>query len=131
MADFFFEYDEANKIFAVRLTGSVTDEVFRAVYASAPRHVEGREIRAALIDLSSITGFDVTAAAVRQMSTQEPPIADPTPRYVIATEAHIFGMARMFQIVASKGRDRLHVVRSVQDAHDALGLDAPRFERLA
>jgi len=40
-------------------------------------------------------------------------------------------MARMFQIVASKGRDALHVVRSVKDAHDALGLHAPQFERLA
>jgi hypothetical protein len=131
VADFFFEYDEANKIFAIRVMGTVTDDVFRAVYASTPRHVEGREIRAALIDLSTITGFDVTAAAIRQVSAQQPPIADPTPRYVIATEAHIFGMARMFQIVASRGRDRLHVVRSVKDAHDALGLAAPRFERLA
>jgi hypothetical protein len=131
VADFHFEYDEANKIFAVRMTGSVTDDVFRMVYASVARYLEGREVRAALIDLSSMTAFDVSAAAVRQVSAQPAPIEDPTPRYIIATEAHVFGMARMFQIVAAHGIKELHVVRSVQDAHDALGLAATQFERLA
>ncbi len=131
MPDFHFEYDDENKIFAVRVTGRATDEVFRVAYATVNGYLEGREVRGALIDLSACEHFGVSAAAIRQMSAQHPVFSDPTPRYVIATQAHVFGMARMFQIVSPRGREALHVVRSVQDAHDALGLRAPRFERLA
>ena len=57
-------------------------------------------------------------------------LPDPLPKYIVATQDHIFGMARMFQITSS-GRDTLHVVRSAQDVYTALGLtDAARFERL-
>ena len=50
-------------------------------------------------------------------------------KYIVATQDHIFGMARMFQIT-SRGRDALQVVRTPQDVYTALGLTTPRFERL-
>jgi len=63
------------------------------------------------------------------VSKLHPRFPDPTPRYVIATRDDVFGMARMFQIVSPAGRDMLHVVRSVKEAYDALGLtDTPAFE---
>jgi hypothetical protein len=129
--DFHFEYDEAEKLFAVRMTGAVTDEIFRACYAETLRRAEGREIRAALIDLSAVERYDVSAAAVREAGKLPPLFPDPTPRYLVATSDHVFGMARMLQIVSTQGREMLHVVRSVQEAYDALGLHAPQFERLA
>ena len=131
MADFYFEYDEAEKLFAVRMTGSITDDSFKACYAETLRLAPGREIRAALMDLSAVDRYDVSAAAVLEVSKLRPLFPDPTPRYIVATSEHVFGMARMLQLVSDHGRDGLHVVRSLQEAYDALGLHAPQFERLA
>src|SRR5438477_8235400 len=94
-----FEYDAVHKVLAVRATGDITDDVLGAVYAEVARLGQEREVRAAFFDLSGVGRFDVSATAVRQLSKLSPALPDPTPRYVVATKAHIFGMARMFQIV--------------------------------
>jgi hypothetical protein len=64
------------------------------------------------------------------MSSLTPLIPDPLPKYIVAAQDHMFGMARMFQIT-SRGRDALRIVRSAQDVYDELGLPAAaHFERL-
>ncbi|HVZ19713.1 MAG TPA: hypothetical protein VG871_01550, partial [Vicinamibacterales bacterium] len=67
---------------------------------------------------------------VRHLSHLAPVLPDPTPRYVIAPQPHIYGLARMFQITSRAGRDGLHVVRTADDAYAALGLRSPQFEPL-
>jgi len=127
---FYFEYDTAHRIFAVRMHGTITDGIFKACYSETPRHVQGRDIRAALMDLSDVEQYEVTAAAMRDVSRLAPLFPDPTPRWVVAPQDHIFGMARMFQMASPSGRDMLHVVRSMADAYAALGITAPCFERV-
>jgi hypothetical protein len=130
VADFSFEYDAAEKIFAVRMTGAITDDVFKACYAETLRRAGALEIRAALIDLSAVDRYDVSAAAMREAGKSQPLFPDPTPRYLVATSDHVFGMARMLQLVSTQGREALRVVRSVQEAYDAIGVPAPHFEPL-
>ena len=125
-----FEYDASQKVLAVQVTGPATDASFKACYANAARYIEGREVRGFIIDLSSLGKLDVSAAGIRQVSSLEPVLPDPAVRYVIAPQDHIFGMARMFQIISPKGRERFHVVRTLRAAHDALGVTAQQFERL-
>jgi hypothetical protein len=126
-----FEYDQAQKVLAIRARGDITDDILKACYAMVARLAQGLEVQAAFFDLSDVGRFDVSAATVRHISTLAPALPDPTPRYVIATQAHIFGMARMFQILSPRGRDMLHVVRSARDAYAALGLSAEsHFEPL-
>ena len=127
---FYFEYDAANRILAVRMHGTITDSIFKACYTETPRHVQGRDIRAALMDLTGVERYDVSAAAMRDVSRLAPLFPDPTPRWVVAPQDHIFGMARMFQMLSPAGRDMLHVVRSAREAYDALGVTSPRFEQL-
>ena len=130
MRDFFFEYDASSKVLAVRVVGAFTDDIFKACYGEATRHVAGQEILGALMDLSKVERFEISAEAVRQVSVLPPAINDPVPRYVVASQAHIFGMARMFQIISPKGRDALRIVRTLKDAYDGLGVTTPQFERL-
>ena len=127
---FQFEYDAANEVFVVRMRGAITDDIFKASYAATPRHVKDRHIRAAVTDLTEVESYDVSAAAIREVSRLPPLFPDPTPRWVVAPKDHVFGMARMFQMMSPKGRDMLHVVRSVREAYEALGVTSPRFEQL-
>ena len=114
---------------AVRVTGQFTDDVFKRFYADTPRYVTGRDVRGAILDLSAVKTFDLSADVVRQVSELHPLLPDPFPRYVVAPQDHAFGMARMFQTVA-KGREALSIVRSLAAAYSALGITTPQFERL-
>ena len=130
--DVHFEYDPTHKVFAVRAVGEMDDAIFKACYEMVGRLVQGMEVRAALFDLTHVRRFNVSAATIRHVSTLSPVLPDPTPRYVIASQDHIYGMARMFQIVSTRGRDNLRVVRTQKDAFEALGLTAgTEFERVA
>ncbi|HUK32418.1 MAG TPA: hypothetical protein VLV86_00825 [Vicinamibacterales bacterium] len=128
---FHFEYDAVHKVFAVRMHGAITDAIFKECYAATPRHVEGHDVRAALMDLGGVERYDVSAAAVRDVSRLPPLFPDPTPRWVVAPQDYVFGMARMFQMTSHSGRDELHVVRAMGEALAALGITAPQFERVA
>lgn len=129
MSDYHFEYDATHKVLAVRVTGQFTDDVFKRFYAETPRYVTGRDVRGAILDLSAVQTFDLSAGAVHQMAALHPLVPDPTPRYVVTSQDHVFGMARMFQTIAD-GRDALYIVRSLAAAYSALGITTPQFERL-
>jgi hypothetical protein len=131
MKNFYFEYDAGHELFVVRMYGRITDDVFKASYAATPQYLEGRHIRAALMDLSGVESYDVSSAAMRDVSRLPPLFPDPTPRWVVAPQDHIFGMARMFQMLSPSGRDMLHVVRSMRDALQAIGIHTAHFERIA
>ena len=130
MKNFHFEYDAAHEVFVVRMYGRITDDIFKASYAATPQYLEGRPIRAALMDLSGVDTYDVSSAAMRDVSRLPPLFPDPTPRWIVAPQVHIFGMARMFQMLSPIGRDMLHVVRSMPEALQAMGAAAAHFERL-
>jgi hypothetical protein len=129
MADFYLEYDTASHVLAVRVIGAFTDAAMRACYDALADAITSRDVRAAVLDLTAAQEFNLSADAVRGMSKLAPLLPDPLPKYIVASKAHVYGMARMFQIT-SRGRDALQVVRSPQDAYASLGLNTPNFERL-
>ncbi len=129
MADFYIEYDSANRVLAIRVTGAFTDAAMKAVYTALAEEVRRRDVRAALLDLSAVTDFNLSADAVRAMGKLAPLLPDPIPKFIVANKDHIYGMARMYQIT-SQGRDALQIMRSPQDVYASLGLSAPSFERL-
>ena len=68
MSDYHFEYDATNSVLAVRVTGRFTDAVFRAFYADTPRYMAGRDVRAAILDLSGAADFDVSADVLERVA---------------------------------------------------------------
>ena len=59
-------------------------------------------------------------------------MTEPTqrPRIVVAPSTVGFGLARMFQIVGERKRPLLQVVRTMEEALAALGIESPHFEPL-
>ena len=129
MPDFYIEYDAGNRLLAVRVTGAFTDAAMRRCYDAVAEELPRHDVRAAMLDLSAASEFNLSADAVRGMSRLAPLLPDPLPKYIVATQDHMFGMARMFQIT-SRGRDTLQIVRTPQEVYTSLGLTAPLFERL-
>ena len=52
------------------------------------------------------------------------------PRFIVASKALVFGLARMFQIMGEHSRPLLKVVRTMDEALAALGVQSLHFEPL-
>ena len=128
---FRFEFEPVHKILLCRFEGRLTDKSLGEFYRAGLKHWAATDARAAISDYTSAE-WAVSAEFLRGLANQEPAVTDPTqrPRIVVAPSTVGFGLARMFQIVGERKRPRLQVVRTVEEAFAALGIESPHFEPL-
>ncbi|HYL94010.1 MAG TPA: hypothetical protein VEW69_12740, partial [Alphaproteobacteria bacterium] len=107
-----FEFDAKNKILRGYFRGSVTDQIVIEFYGRTYDFVARYDARAVLTDLTDVTTFDVSAATVQSLARRLPaPSNNPDfVRIIVASDPHVFGMVRMFQILGDQTRPLLHVV---------------------
>ena len=126
-----FEYDSANRILRIWFEGRVTDEILSEYYRVAPKYVALTDPVAGIVDFSAVTLFEVSPETIRELAKLPPMMPRPErPRFVIAPSAHIFGLARMFELHGQDTRPNLHVVRTAEEVWTMLGVKAPKFEPL-
>ena len=128
---FWFEFDPGNKVLLVRVEGQLTDELLAELYPTLRKQSVATDARAGIVDFSSVTEVALTSAFLREMAKQEPAMVDATrPRIIVAPAAAAFGMSRMFQMLGESTRPLLEVVRTLDEALVALGIESRGFERL-
>jgi len=127
---FHFEFDSENEIFLAKFHGPVTSEsvgdFYRALGAAA---LLAPEFRSSIADFSEATLVRATPHAIRELAALPP--ADPVvarPRLVVAPNALMYALARMFRVIGRATRPNLHVVRSLSQAFTLLEVTAPCFE---
>jgi hypothetical protein len=125
-----FEFDAENKILLVVFDGRLTDESLTEGYQEIRKYSTASDARAGIVDFSSVTEFAASSGLVRELARLDPALPDAghRPRCIVAPVTHIFGIARMFQIVGESKRPSLKVVRSIDEAFAVLGVHAPHFE---
>ncbi len=126
-----FDFDRSNVAFRVSFDGEIDDAEMRK-YDTNVRHLLAKiHPRGAIVDASKVTKFDVSSALIRSIAVSEAEMADPAvPIVIVAPPAHVYGMARMFQILSDEKRPNLAVVRSADEAYAKLGLTSLHFEPL-
>jgi hypothetical protein len=126
-----FEFDATNRILRCRFDGRVTDEALKECYRLAAEYVAQADPRAAIIDLSAVTSFEVSAETIRELARSAPVMPDPIrPRCVVAPSPKIFGLMRMFEIEGEVTHPNLHVVRTPEEAWAILGVQGSKFKPL-
>lgn len=127
-----FEFDPVNRILLLRIEGRLTDEVITEAYAAVRKHSIATDARAGIWDLSGVTEFPISSLRVRELANYEPAMPDASrrPRIIVAPSTVGYGLARMFELMGAKARPLLQVVRTLDEALAALGVEAPRFEAL-
>lgn len=76
-----------------------------------------------IVDFSGVTAVAISSIAIQQKARQES-IFSPTSKHaVIAPQAHIFGLARMFEVYAEQTKPNIMVVRTLDEARKFLGLE--------
>jgi hypothetical protein len=129
--EFRFEIDRGNKILLLRVSGRLTDELLAEIYQEVRTHTRAIDIRAGIIDFSSVKDWAVSSAFLRELAKQEPAMADATQRrrrILVAPAAVGFGLARMFQMLGESTRPLLEVVHTLEEALAALGAQSGKFE---
>jgi hypothetical protein len=126
-----FELDADSRVLLFRFTGSVSEERIDQFYREAGALIERIQPRAAIVDFTGVTSFDVSPRSVRNMADSPPLITQVScPRVVVAPAAHIFAMSRMFQSRGERSRPSLRVVHSMDEALALIGLEHPNFQPL-
>ena len=127
-----FEFDPVNKILLLRFDGRLTDESLAEIHRVARIHWAATGARAGIGDYSSATEFPVSADLVRMLARQGAPMPEPTenPHFIVMPSVTGYGLARMYQIVGELAQPLVRVVRTVDEALAALGVQSPHFESL-
>jgi hypothetical protein len=124
---FVIDFDARNSILRVTLQGQVTDEVMFDAYATVARYFASHPPCRGIADFSQVEKFDVSSNTTRQLEETPPAFPNPEMRILVAPKAHVYGMARMFQMLGAKTRPNLHIVRTLDEAYRLLEVESPGF----
>ena len=129
---FRFEYDETHRILLGRFEGRLTEEAGMEFYGAIRKHGIATDARAGIWDFTEATESPVRSELIRQVARQDPAMPDALnrPCFIVAPNRHLFGLSRMFQMVGEDQRPLLQVVRSMDEALRALGVQSPQFKSL-
>lgn len=127
---FRFELDSENEILLMRYEEKrLTDESLGQVYTALRKYAAMTDPHAAIADFSAAKQVELSTAFVRQLALEEPavPRAAERGRIVVFPDDVGFSMARMFQTLGEPTRPLFLVVRTFNDALEALGVESPQF----
>jgi hypothetical protein len=121
---FAFDFDPIHQILRSTFSGRVNDEDSLNHQRMAALLAGSLDPRFGIADFSAADPFEATSDGIRELA-KLPPAMPKTdrPRVIIAPSDHVFGMARIFEIVGEATRPNLHVVRSASEAWAILGVE--------
>ncbi len=123
----FLSFDELHRVILIKFAGTLTDEVLLSHFKLVREWLTVHGHHSNITDFSDVTSFEVTAQAVSQLAAGAPLVPDDYLRVVIAPQDEVFGMVRMFEMLGSGTRDRVHIVRTVAEAYELTGIESPGF----
>lgn len=125
-----FEFDFRQRILLVVLEGEVRGEEFTSINDEIRKHVESFQPVGGISDFSAVKNLDVSSHSLRAAAFEPSPYPEEVPRFIVAPSDYLFGMARMYEMIADRPGGKLRVVRSREEALTALGVKDLKFERI-
>jgi hypothetical protein len=128
---YFFEFDEVNNVLHLVWEGQVTDEDLLEGGSTGRRLLASRPGARAISNFSGVTEVDVSSETVRKAAWAPEQGEGDSVVVTVAPGDFMFGMARMYQMLADMNLRNHHVVRTVGEAYELLGIAAPQFVRIS
>ncbi|MFZ0957235.1 MAG: hypothetical protein WAN60_12885 [Candidatus Sulfotelmatobacter sp.] len=120
------DFDAKNAVLRVTIEGVVTDESLLKSYAIVAKYFASHPPCHGILVFSH-TKFDVSSDVVKRLAAGASAFPAGFMRVFVTPSDVVYGMARMFQILAEKTRPDLHLVRSLDAAYKLLQLESPEF----
>jgi hypothetical protein len=126
-----FQFDPQHRILLTVMEGDIDGSEIQTIDQEMRAAIARIQPSAGISDLTGITNFNVPSHIMRDAAMRQPaPFPPDTPRFIVAPTDFLFGMMRMYELIANRPGGKLIVVRRVEDALAALGVSASRFEML-
>jgi hypothetical protein len=122
-----FELAEAECLLRITLDGRVTNAILLDVWSNATRIATALPPSKTIVDLSGITELEVSSDLVASIARVSPVRPRDYREVFVAPREVVFGMSRMFQILAEPTRHNLQIVRTMREAYEFLGVESPAF----
>jgi hypothetical protein len=123
------DFDAINNVLRITIDGQLTDSVALDCSETLRKCAALFPGRHNIVDLSQVTKYDVSPDAIRQLAVMPPSPVQATSRMlvVVAPKEHAYGMSRMFQLLTERSRPNQHVVHTMDEGFELLGIKSPEF----
>lgn len=125
-----FAFDDEHKLLLVVMEGDIDGAEIVAIDEEMRARIARMQPKAGISDLSLVRNFNVPAEVMRSAALRAAPYPPETPRFIVAPSDLLYGMSRMYELVANRPAGKLEVVRSREEALKRLGISNPKFEVL-
>jgi hypothetical protein len=130
--DYQIDLDPTHRVLRTTITAAVlTEELLDDSYQVLSLVASRGGPYAAIFDFSGVTATTLSSDAIRDFALRAPAVPEGKTCVVAAKEPLIFGSARMVQLNRDFLAEQFHVVRSLEEAYETVGVRAEDFtERL-
>ena len=125
-----FEFDPENRILLLVGEGDVHPQELQQINDQIRVRVEQLHPAAGIMDYTAVNTFELPSEMVRMAARQPSPYPEDTPRFIVAPSDYLFGLSRMYQLVANRPKEKLQVVRTRDEALAAIGARNAQFEKV-
>ena len=131
--DPFIEYvidlDPTHEILRVTVTVTMTDPASREMYASISHFAAAGGPYAGILDLSGVTGNELSTETIRDLAQKPPAVPGGRPRVVVAPRPEDYCLCRLFELWRNEMGRQLDLVLSVDEAYAMLGVSLEDFSQ--
>ena len=128
---YLFEFEPVQNVLRCTMSGHVTDKDLLDCHKMASRYVRQTDPTTAILDLTPVGSIEISPSTVQGLARSEPAFPPSRLKFIVAPSDHLYGMSRMYQLIGEQLRPRLQVVRSLNEAYAALGIEDLHFELIA
>jgi hypothetical protein len=120
-------FDAKNNVLRHSYHGRLTDNALIEAYHKVDKYVASHPPGRMITDFSAVTSLEVSSHTVRTLAATPPKLPVGCARVFVTPQNSLYGMARMFQILAEKSRPDLRIVRTLDEAYRLLGITSADF----
>jgi hypothetical protein len=125
--EYLIDLEPMHQVLRVTVTGTVTDPVFREMYACVSHFATTGGRYAAILDMSGVTGNQLSIETIRDVAKKPPAVPIGRPRVVVAPRREDYRLGHMFELLRDGMGGQFHLVLSVEEAYAMLGVSSEDF----
>lgn len=117
-----FEIKPSVRIIFSSFHGVATEDDLTSVSIALSKHADFNPTFSHIIDFSAATSTTLSPAFLRSFAQEKSLFSREAKQVVVAPQPHIFGLARMVQMLREAQAPNIEVVRSMSEAYAVLGI---------
>ena len=122
--EFLLNFDHQHKLLLITMGEVVTEASALAATAAVRTFAATQDLRSGIADLSAVERIEVSTNFIKSLAAGPPAIPAGKTVILVAPRDETYGMSRMFQIIRDGLGVRLHVVHSMVEAYELLGIES-------